>query len=119
MALSRGFNLTANSGNYTFTGENAVLSFGHQLTANSGVYLLAGGSAILTKTSVGPIAYSLSAVEGVYSINGDSAILTFTSSAPVLRPKGNGKASNLKKTQVLNDDEEVFELLSMILAEIS
>lgn len=77
-SLSVGRKLTANAGTYALTGGNASLSVGRKITALAGSYSITGGSAVLTKTGVGPTAYTLTALAGSYSITGGSATLTWS-----------------------------------------
>jgi hypothetical protein len=69
------YELIAQVGSYTLTGQSATLLKTNLLTANNGSYTLTGQSADLTWASAG--AYELTAQAGSYSLTGQTADLTW------------------------------------------
>lgn len=128
-SISKNRVLTASAGNFSVSGVNAGLNVGKVLTASAGSYAITGQNATITRTG-GAVDYKITAQAGSYLIGADfwddgyaepgyagNAVITIGQ-----RPRGASKPKitpKQAKKPILNDDEEVFEILSMILEEIS
>jgi hypothetical protein len=75
------FTLVADGGTYSYSGDNANLLFKRALAADGGTYSYSGNNANLTYTTAG--AFVLTAEGGVYSYAGNNANLTF-SGTPII-----------------------------------
>lgn len=121
--------VAAQAGAYAVSGVNAGLNVGKVLTASAGSYAITGQNATITRTG-GVVGYTLTAQTGSYLIGADFwddgyAEPGYAGNATITigqRPRG---ASTPKMTQkqakkpILNDDDEVFEILSILLEEIA
>lgn len=119
------YTLTANSGSYTLSGQDATILKSKVLNADQGTYTLTGQSASLFRSKVinaaqGSYALTgqsstilrskvLTAGQGSYTLTGQNATITYTGSGvnyTITADVGNytytGQAATIKKSKVLN-----------------
>jgi len=95
------FNLPADGGTYSYTGNNANLLFNRRLAADGGVYSYTGNNANLTYTTAG--AFVLQADGGVYTYSGNNANLLFSGTPIVVIDTHDGDEKRRKR---FDDDTE-------------
>jgi hypothetical protein len=101
--------ITALNGVYDITGQAANLNRNRTLTASFGTYSVAGQDAVITKFTPG--AYVLTALHGVYDVTGQSATITYT--VPQAEVAGAAGGSRKKrKRKLLEIDGKLVEFRS-------
>lgn len=103
--LTKTYEVTASNGSYSLTGQSADLTWAgagsYTLTAQAGSYSLTGQSATLLKTNV------LTASNGSYSLTGQSATLTYASAAAYVLTAQAGSYTLTGQNATLTNSGEV------------